>query len=144
MCGGLMICTSRPYALCHQLSSGADVNIAPQPQMQTHAPNGARNPQNPTLAARCSAVPAKVVRNATYPDVTPAIKPPAWINRCAGVQNVSRPMVICHEMSQYTPTITHAAANTTDRACHASATLAVESSLTAVASGKRSMAMVMS
>ena len=40
-----MIRTSRPYALCHQLSNGADVSIAPQPQMQIHAPSGARNPQ---------------------------------------------------------------------------------------------------
>ena len=97
--------------------------IAPHPQMQTHAPNGARNPQNPTDAARCSRVPAKVVRSATYPDEMPAIRPPAWISRCAGVQKESRPIVMCHEMSQYTPTITHAAANTTASACHVSAVL---------------------
>ena len=34
------------------------------------------------------------------------------MSRCAGVQNVSRPIDMCHEMSQYTPTITHAAAKT--------------------------------
>jgi len=34
------------------------------------------------------------------------------MRRCAGVQNVSRPIDMCHEMSQYTPIITHAAANT--------------------------------
>src|SRR3954470_7060148 len=37
--------------------------------------------------------------------------------RCAGVQKVSRPIVMCHEMSQYTPTITHTAATTTAYAC---------------------------
>ena len=35
------------------------------------------------------------------------------MSRCAGVQKVSRPMDMCHEMSQYTPTITHSAAKTT-------------------------------
>src|SRR2546426_2851976 len=32
---------------------------------------------------------------------------------CAGVQNVSRPMVRCHEMSQMTPTTAHVAATNT-------------------------------
>src|SRR6266545_7044118 len=32
---------------------------------------------------------------------------------CAGVQNVSRPMVSCHEMSHTMPTRMHIAANTT-------------------------------
>ena len=50
----------------------------------------------------------------------PAIRPPAWISRCAGVQNESRPIDMCHEMSQYTPTITHAAANTAVYACQPS------------------------
>ena len=39
--------------------------------------------------------------------------PPAWINRCAGVQNVSRPIDMCHEMSQINPTSTIEAAATT-------------------------------
>src|SRR5678810_643249 len=39
------------------------------------------------------------------------------MNRCAGVQNVSRPIDICHEMSQYTPTITHVAPRRTVYAC---------------------------
>ena len=62
-------------------------------------------------------MPRNVVRSATYPELSPAISPPAWISRCAGVQNVSRPIDMCHEMSQYTPTITHAAANTAVYAC---------------------------
>src|SRR2546427_2412144 len=32
---------------------------------------------------------------------------------CAGVQNVSRPMVRCHEISQITPTTAHVAATNT-------------------------------
>src|SRR5438093_969011 len=59
-CGGDRTFTSRPYALCHQLSNGADVIIAKAPQMHTQAPSGPRKPQNPTVAARSSAVPAKL------------------------------------------------------------------------------------
>src|SRR6476620_9705671 len=116
-CGGLMLRTSSPYALCHQLSNGADVNIAPQPQTQIHAPSGARNPQQLTPAFRSVSVPKNVVLIATYPELTPAIKPPAWMRRCAGVQNESRPIDMCHEISQYTPTITQAAARTAVHAC---------------------------
>src|SRR5207247_1636622 len=57
-CGGDRTFTSRPYALCHQLSNGADVIIAKAPQMHTQAPSGPRKPQNPTVAARSSAAPA--------------------------------------------------------------------------------------
>src|SRR5262245_35170083 len=121
-CGGLTIFTSSPYALCHQLSNGADVSIAPQPQMQIHAPSGARKPQKLTAASRSAGVPRNVVFSATYPELIPAIKPPAWMSKCAGVQNVSRPIDMCHEMSQYTPTITHVAANTAVYACHSPAT----------------------
>src|SRR6478672_11473931 len=39
------------------------------------------------------------------------------MRRCAGVQNESRPIDMCHEISQYTPTITHAAARTAVYAC---------------------------
>src|SRR5690242_4988713 len=49
---------------------------------------------------------------------------------------------MCHEMSQYTPTITHAAATTTARACHASVT-AVDDSRNSVRSRAASMAIVM-
>src|SRR5689334_8895209 len=41
------------------------------------------------------------------------------MSRCAGVQNVSRPMDMCHEMSQSNPTTTIVAATTTAYACHA-------------------------
>src|SRR5436190_13910780 len=41
------------------------------------------------------------------------------MSRCAGVQNVSRPMDMCHEMSHSKPTTTIAAAATTAYACHA-------------------------
>jgi hypothetical protein len=65
MWGGLMIFTSSPYALCHQLSNGADVIIMIVPQMHTHAPSGAwKNLQNLTDIARSAAEPANVVLNA--------------------------------------------------------------------------------
>ena len=51
MCGGLTIFTSSPYALCHQLSNGAEASIAKVPQTVIHAPIGPRNPQKCTLAA---------------------------------------------------------------------------------------------
>src|SRR5580765_7927824 len=85
--------------------------------MQIHAPSGARNPQKLTDDARSASLPRNVVGSATYPELNPAIKPPAWMTRWAGVQNVSRPMDMCHEMSQYTPTITHVAPNRTVYAC---------------------------
>src|SRR2546421_8352003 len=44
MCGGLTIFTSSPYALCHQLSNGAEVSIAMQPHVAINAPSGPRNP----------------------------------------------------------------------------------------------------
>ncbi len=75
-CGGLRIFTSRPYALCHQSSNGADVSIANAPQMQIHAPSGARNPQKRTDAAFSSPVPPNVVLSASQPQVRPATTPP--------------------------------------------------------------------
>ena len=61
-----MIFTSSPYALCHQLSKGAEVTIMMVPQMQIHAPSGAwKYFQKRTDRARSSAVPAKVVLSAT-------------------------------------------------------------------------------
>ena len=43
------------------------------------------------------------------------------MSRCADVQNVSRPIDMCHEMSQYTPTITHVAPRRTVWACQSGA-----------------------
>ena len=76
VCGGESTFTSRPYALCHQLSNGADAIIAMAPQMHTQAPRGPRKPQNETLAARSVAVPAKVVFRTSQPHDTPASTPP--------------------------------------------------------------------
>ena len=50
--------------------------MAPQPRTHTHAPSGARNPQNETALAFSSAVPRKVVWSASRPELTPAISPP--------------------------------------------------------------------
>src|SRR6185436_12554260 len=100
--GGLMIFTSSPYALCHQLSNGADAAITKQPQMQTHAPSGPRNPQNCTPRSRSSWLP-NVVRNTSHADVAPATIPASCSRTCGGDQNVSRPIDRCHEMSQIRP-----------------------------------------
>ncbi|OLC06710.1 MAG: hypothetical protein AUH42_05050 [Gemmatimonadetes bacterium 13_1_40CM_70_11] len=76
VCGGESTLTSRPYALCHQLSSGAEVSIAREPEMHSHAPRGPRNPQKPTPAARSSGVPANVVRSTSHAHDPPASTPP--------------------------------------------------------------------
>ena len=65
VCGGLMMRTSMPYALCHQLSNGADDTMAKQPQMATQAPSGALKPQKLTDASCAATEPPNVVRIAT-------------------------------------------------------------------------------
>src|SRR6185369_15884466 len=52
MCGGLMILTSSPYALCHQSSHGAETSIATPPQAEMKAPSGPERPQILTPDAR--------------------------------------------------------------------------------------------
>src|SRR5688500_13139321 len=103
MCGGLRIRTSRPYALCHQLSKGADEIIISVPQMQMNAPSGPRKPQNRTERARCPSVPLNVVWSTTQPQVSPEMMAASCSRTCGGDQNVSRPIVRCHEMSQIRP-----------------------------------------
>src|SRR5437867_616237 len=92
-CGGDRTLTSRPYALCHQLSNGAEVIIAKAPQMHTQAPSGPRKPQNPTVAARCSAVPVKLVRSTSQPHASPASTPP---RQTAGFAGPGCPMFVAH------------------------------------------------
>ena len=50
--------------------------MAKAPQIATHAPSGARNPQKPTVADRSASLPAKVVFRASQPHATPASTPP--------------------------------------------------------------------
>jgi hypothetical protein len=76
MCGGLMIFTSSPYALCHQSSKGADVSMAPAPQLQKNAPSGPVKPSTRTPSARSAAVPRSVVRKMTAAEARPATTPP--------------------------------------------------------------------
>src|SRR5260370_1072453 len=103
MCGGLTICTSNPKESCHQLSKGAEIIMVAPPQAARNAPKGPRNPHTRTEASRAVASAANVVCRIKYPQESAASKAPNWIARCAGVQNVSRPMVMCQEMSQYSP-----------------------------------------
>src|SRR3982751_1915 len=97
VCGGLTIFTSSPYALCHQLSNGAEASIEKQPQMHAQAPSGARNPQSLTVVATSRSFGRNVHLIATNPEQSPARSPPDWISKCAGVQNESRPIDMCQE-----------------------------------------------
>src|SRR5580704_15202427 len=98
--------TSRPYALCHQLSKGAEVIMANPPHAAMKAPSGPRKPHIFTLAAlRCNAAGLwpNVVERIKKPEVRPPNTPQSWIAKWAGVQNVSRPIVWCQATSQYAP-----------------------------------------
>ena len=61
MCGGLMMRTSSPYALCHQSSNGAEASIATPPHAQMKAPSGPDRPQMRTLTSFSGDAPPKVV-----------------------------------------------------------------------------------
>ena len=98
--GGLMIRTSRPYASCHQLSKGAETIMASPPQLAMNAPSGPRRPRIETEASRSGAARAKVVQRMRWPQLIPASTPQSWMATWAGVQNVSRPIEMCQEMSQ--------------------------------------------
>src|SRR5947209_6174717 len=123
MWGGLMILTSRPYASCHQLSNGADVIIAMPPQAAMKAPSGPRNPQIQTEQSRKTERGLKVVLSTRYPQEMPARTPQMWIAMWAGVQNVSRPMDRCQEISQWIPTIAKVTAATEHQTYQGAASL---------------------
>src|SRR5215469_16120577 len=108
--GGLRISTSRPNALCHQLSNGAEVSIVSPPHSDTNAPSGPQNPHIFTDEARRAASLPKVVETIRYALEIPATTAPKWIARCAGVQKVSRPIDKCQEMSQNSPPVVAVAA----------------------------------
>src|SRR5581483_219786 len=103
MWGGLTICTSSPYALCHQSSNGAEVIMSRVPQMHTQAPRGPLKPQNFTVDALSAGVPKNVVLSTSHPQVSPVSEAPSCSSRWGRVQNVSRPTVRCQEMSQISP-----------------------------------------
>src|SRR5215472_16060045 len=104
VCGGLRICTSSPYALCHQLSNGADASIAAAPHMTTNAAKGPRKPRTPTDTARAESSLLKVVCRMRMVHVVAPKTAQNWVSKCAGVQNVSRPIELCHERSHKAPT----------------------------------------
>ncbi len=86
--------------MCHQLSNGADTTIVAPPHTARNAPNGPPKPHTPIDAARSGASLRSVVATIRYEPARPATMPPSWIAICAGVQNESRPIDMCHEMSQ--------------------------------------------
>ena len=61
MCGGLMMRTSSPYALCHQSSNGAEVEHGHTAHAQTNAPSGPESPQMRTLTSFIGDAPLNVV-----------------------------------------------------------------------------------
>src|SRR5262245_14532737 len=99
MCGGLMILTSSPYALCHQSSSGAVTRSAAPPEAETKAPIGPESPQIRTPETRSAEFP-NVDVNIKYADERAASTPQAYIAICGADQKLSRPIDRCHEMSQ--------------------------------------------
>src|SRR5579862_7199012 len=73
------------------------------PQMHTQAPRGPLKPQNLTVDAFSAGVPKKVVLRTSHPQESPVSEAPSCSSRWGRVQNVSRPTVRCHEMSQMRP-----------------------------------------
>ena len=71
--------------------------------MHTQAPRGPEKPQNLTDEALSAGVPKNVVLRTSQPQVSPVSDAPSCSSRWGRVQNVSRPTVRCHEMSQMRP-----------------------------------------
>jgi hypothetical protein len=110
------------------------------PQMHTQAPNGPRNPQNPTVAALSAGLPLNVVRSTSHPQLEPATSAASCSSTCGGDQNVSRPMDRCHEMSQISPTTIETDENST--AYSGQARSAVRAGAPAFAAGRDSTASI--
>src|SRR5688572_10578748 len=143
-CGGLRISTSRPYALCHQLSNGTDAIMAKAPQIQTQAPNGPRNPQNRTVRARASSGAANVNHNTYAPQVMPAAAAPNCSSKCGGDQSESRPIVMCHEMSHNAPIRMQLEENSTAGSTHDSVSRVTLTAFTAYRGSTAIVAMLLS
>src|SRR5262252_7309390 len=88
------------------------MSIAAAPQAQRNAPSGPQNPKMRTEDSLASRLRLKVVLKMRMAAAKPPNTAPNWINKCAGVQNVSRPIVMCQEMSQYNPVVIESDAST--------------------------------
>src|SRR6266542_2380892 len=102
-CGALQISTSRPNARCQASSTGAE-RMTPAAPMPTNAkPSSARSgpmrSSRPTVG-RPPIAPAVATRAAR-----PFSATPAYIPRCGALQNVSRPIMRCHDTSHDVPSI---------------------------------------
>jgi len=80
-----------------------------------NAPSGPRNLHTLTLAEANAGSRPKVHERIKYPQVNPARIPQNWMSMCAGVQNESRPMDMCQEISQYPPITTETTAAKRDQ-----------------------------
>ncbi len=72
-----MIRTSSPYALCHQLSNGAEASIIRPPHAEMKEPSGPERPQIRTLTSRNADARRNVVDRMRYADERPASTPHA-------------------------------------------------------------------
>src|SRR5262244_1390482 len=96
--GGLQSVTSRPKRRCQRSSMGAASTVTAMP----HAANwNPRLPERPNT--RIVPVPRHVSRASMPKDRMTAALTPAYVMRCGGIQNESRPMTTCHWMSHWTP-----------------------------------------
>src|ERR1700740_2914736 len=86
--------------------------MAAAPPAEMKGPSGPKNPRMRTEDCFAAWLPPNVVVRIKYAEDSPARTAPNWISRCAGVQKVSRPMVMCQEMSQYSPLEMQAVAST--------------------------------
>src|SRR5215475_9568659 len=97
-CGGLQSVTSMPNRRCQRSSMGAASTVTAMP----HAANwNPRLPERPNT--RIVPVPRHVSRASMPKDRMTAALTPAYVMRCGGIQNESRPMTTCHWMSHWTP-----------------------------------------
>src|SRR5262249_3458180 len=86
--------------------------MAIPPQAQRKAPSGPRKPHTLTEPARAAGSRPHLVRRITYTQLRPAMTPQSWIRTWAGVQKVSRPILLCQEMSHTLPTLPEVTAST--------------------------------
>src|SRR5436853_484498 len=91
--------------------------MAMPPQAAMNAPSGPRNPQILTDASRSGAARPRVVERIRYAQAMPARMPHRWMQICAGVQKLSRPMERCQEISHWMPTMAQVTAATLAQTC---------------------------
>src|ERR1039457_2254332 len=98
--------------------------MATPPQQQRKAPSGPGKPQIRTAPARSTGERLNVVWKISQAEAAPARMPPKWMNKWGAVQNVSRPMLSCQEMSQTPPNEAEVTASAHAQMCQGTVTSA--------------------